>query len=226
MDITGLGIKIVEQLVDEHLVKDQADIYLLTKEKLVNLEGFAEKKADNLLLAIETSKNQPLPRVINALGIRGVGEVMAYELAQVYSDLDGFKQASIEQLEMIAGVGPNIAQAIVDWFARPANRIVLEKFRSVGVWTNNQPINITHPEIHLNLTGKVFVITGTLPSFSREDAKKSIQDHGGKISESVSKNTSFVIVGENPGSKFDKAKELGVKIIDEAGLRNLLTKDL
>ncbi len=134
MDIVGLGIRIVEQLTGRGLVKDLADLYTLQREDLLELEGFADKKADNLLKAIETSKQQPLARLINALGIRGVGEVMAQNLTVFYHNLDQLEQATVDQLLLIEGVGPNIAQGIVDWFARPANLEVLEKLRAAGVW--------------------------------------------------------------------------------------------
>jgi DNA ligase (NAD+) len=219
MDIVGLGIKIVEQLIGAGLVKDVADLYLLQKEDLLKLEGFAEKKAENLLRAIQESKKRPLQRLIFALGIRGVGEVLANDLVKYYPDLDALSRATVEELQAIEGVGPNIAQAIVDWFNRPSNRQLLEKLKSVGVWpvavkteadSGKQPFQ--------NLT---FVVTGTLPGFTREEVKQYIQKLGGKVSDSVSKKTDFLVAGENAGSKLDKARELGVRIIDEATLRKM-----
>jgi DNA ligase (NAD+) len=220
MDIVGLGIKIVEQLVGAGLVRDVADLYTLRKEQLLALEGFADKKADNLLGAIEASRSRPLARVITALGIRGVGEVMAADLARYYTDLEILSRASMDDLQRIEGVGPNIAQAIVDWFARPANHSLLVKLRGVGVWprAETQP---TSSKTSSAFAGLTFVITGTLPSFSREEAKAFIESHGGKVTDSVSKKTSYLVLGENPGSKSDKAHELGVAILDEAALRKL-----
>lgn len=219
MDITGLGIKIVEQLVEAGLVHDVADLYSLKKEDLLRLEGFAEKKAENILQAIENSKDQNLTRLITALGIRGVGEVGAANLAQKYPDLESLKMATFEELQEIEGIGPNIAQAIVDWFSRPANRLVLEKLRKAGVWPSNKglPGSVKSNK----LAGLTFVITGTLPGFSREEAREFIEAHGGKVTDSVSRNTSYLILGENPGSKYQKALSLGVPILNEAGLRKL-----
>ncbi len=222
MDVVGLGIKIVEQLVESGLVRDVADLYTLRKEDLLKLEGFAEKKADNLLASIEASRRQPLARLINALGIRGVGEVMAADLAEAFADLDELSRASVDDLMQIEGVGPNIAQSIVDWFARPANRQVLEKLRKAGVWPRRQlraPGPTEQP-----LAGLTFVITGTLPGLSREQARELIQQHGGKVTDSVSRKTDYLVVGEAPGSKLDKARELGVKILDEAGLKRLIER--
>jgi len=220
MDIVGLGSKIVEQLVDAGLVHDVADLYTITRENLLSLEGFAEKKADNLLASIETSRQQPLARLINALGVHGVGEVMAVDLTRVYPDLEALSQTTIEALQRIEGVGPNIAQAIVDWFARPANRQVLEKLRKAGVWPiAEQKAAPTGPQ---PLTGLTFVITGTLPGFSREGAKEFIQQYGGKVTDSVTKKTNYLVAGDSAGSKLDKARELGVKVVDEPALRSMV----
>lgn len=223
MDIVGLGIKIVEQLIAAGLVKDVADLYLLKREDLLKLEGFAEKKADNLLQAIQDSKNRPMQRLIFALGIRGVGEVLASDLVKHYSDLEALSRATLEELQEIEGVGPNIAQAIVDWFNRPSNHELLEKLKSVGVWPVAQKVAPTPEKQPLqNLT---FVVTGTLPNFTREEVKQYIQRFGGKVSDSVSKKTDYLVAGENAGSKLDKARELGVKIIDEPTLRKMVGED-
>jgi DNA ligase (NAD+) len=219
MDIVGLGIKIVEQLVAAGLVKDVADLYALTKEQLLGLEGFAEKKADNILEAIQASRSRPLARLTTALGIRGVGEVAAVDLAEHFGSLDALSAATFEDLQQIEGIGPNIAQGIVDWFARPANRHILDKLRAAGVWPRQEtPARRTGPQ---PMQGMTFVVTGTLPSLSRDEAKAFIQDHGGKLTDSISKKTSYLVLGENPGSKLDKARQLGVPILDEAGLRRL-----
>ena len=221
MDIEGLGIKIVEQLVTAGLVKDVADIFTLTRQDLLNLEGFAGKKADNLLAAIEASKNQPLARLITALGIRGVGEVMAADLSHRFPDLSSLAHAPIEVLLKIEGVGPNIAKSIVDWFDRPGNQNLLLKLQRGGVWPSEKRIGEKESSQSTVLSGLTFVITGILPSWSRDDARKFIQDHGGKVTDSVSKKTDYLVVGENAGSKLEKAREFGVKTIDEAALRQL-----
>jgi DNA ligase (NAD+) len=222
MDIVGLGIKIVEQLIEAGLVKDVADLYTLQRDQLLGLEGFAEKKADNLLSAIQGSESQSLARVITALGMRGVGEVMANDLTRHYTDLDALSQATADELQQIEGVGPNIAQAIVDWFARPANRKLLSKLEAAGVWPRAEA-RAANVEAGL-LSGLTFVVTGTLPGFSRDEVKEFIEAHGGKVISSISKSTSYLVLGENPGSKLDKARELGVEIVDEAGLRKLAEK--
>ncbi|OGO37777.1 MAG: DNA ligase (NAD(+)) LigA [Chloroflexi bacterium RBG_16_57_11] len=219
MDIVGLGIKIVEQLIDSGLVHDVADLYTLRREDLLALEGFAEKKADNLLAAIDASRGQSLARLVTALGVRGVGEVMAADLARFFPDLEALSRASLENLQTIEGVGPNTAQAIVDWFERPANRQVIGKLHTAGVWP--QAVSPTEPVGEQPLAGMTFVITGTLPTLSRDQAKEYIQAHGGKVTDSVSKKTSYLVAGEAAGSKLAKAQELGVPVLDEAGLRKM-----
>jgi len=219
MDINGLGIRIVEQLVQAKLLQDVADLYTLQREALLTLEGFAEKKADNLIQAIQTSRNQPLERLVNALGIRGVGEVMAADLTKHFKNLDELSNATMEQLQVIEGIGPNIAQSIVDWFSRPANQKVLSKLRAVGLWPQAE---VQRNQSGTQLEGKTFVITGTLPGLTREEAKSLIESQQGKVTDSVSKKTSFVVVGENPGSKLEKARLLDIPILDEAGLRALI----
>jgi len=219
MDIVGLGIKIVEQLIEAGLVKDVADLYTLKKEQLLELEGFKDKKADNLLTAIENSKTQTLARLITALGIHGVGEVMAGDLAGNFMDLDALSKSKADDLMQIAGLGPNIAESIVDWFARPINQKVLKKLKVVEMWPEGgQSVSNKKSDVFAGLT---FVITGTLPTFSRDDAKDFIESHGGKVTDSVSKKTSYLVLGEAPGSKFDKAKSLGVKIVGEDELKKL-----
>jgi DNA ligase (NAD+) len=220
MDIVGLGIRIVEQLAESGLVKDVAELYSLNKEQLLSLEGFAEKKADNLLQAIQASRSQPLARFINALGIRGVGEVMAADLTKKYISLDVLGKASLDELQTIEGVGPNIASAIVDWFNRPANRAVLRKFKGLDIWPEST-LDMEQPTSQ-TLTGMTFVVTGTLPGFSREGIKEYIVSHGGKVTDSVSKKTSYLVAGEGTGSKLDKAREIGIALLDEQGLLNLV----
>ncbi len=219
MDIVGLGIKIVEQLVGGGLVCDVADLYTLRREDLLQLEGFAEKKADNLLDSIAASRTQSLARLIIALGIRGVGEVVANDLGARYADLDALGRAGSDELQTIEGIGPNIAQAVVDWFSRPANREVIKKLHLAGVWPLREENSLMEtPQPFIGLS---FVVTGTLPTLSREGVKEYIQIRGGKAVDSVSKKTSYLVNGESPGSKLKKAQELGVPILDEAGLRKL-----
>lgn len=219
MDIRGLGIKIVEQLVRAGLVEDVADLYYLKKEDLLSLEGFAAKKAENLLQAIAESKTRPLERLIVGLGIRGVGEAVAAELARRFPDLDALSQATVEDLQAIEGIGPHIAESIVEWFHTPRNRQVLEKLRRAGVWPHAAVS--TAPQAQ-PLAGLTFVITGTLPHMTREEAKAYIQAHGGRVASSVSRKTDYLVVGANPGSKLQKAQALGVKTIDEAALRRMV----
>jgi len=223
MEITGLGIKIVEQLVENQLVTDVADIYGLTKSDLLKLEGFAHKKADNLLAAIKGSKNQSLSRLINAIGIRGVGEVMAGELARNFEDLDNLANASKDDLQKLEGVGPNLALAIVDWFGRETNRNLLEKLHKAGVWPVEKPAQ-GKSGMQLRFTDETFVITGTIAGFNRDELKEIIQQNGGKVTDSVSNNTNYLLVGEQAGSKLDKAKKLGVKIIEINEFNKLLGK--
>ncbi|HEX6306269.1 MAG TPA: NAD-dependent DNA ligase LigA [Anaerolineales bacterium] len=219
MDIVGLGIKIVEQLVRAGFVTDVADLYGLRTEDLMGLEGFAEKKAESILSAIETSKQQSLSRLITALGIRGVGTVAANDLAQHYDDLDALSQASAEDLESIEGFGPNTAQSIVDWFARPRNRQLLEKLRKSGVWPKSVDRQVGAKST--TLEDLTFVVTGTLPGFTRNEVKEFIESHGGKVTGSVSTKTNYLVAGAEPGSKYTQAQSLDVDIIDELELRRL-----
>jgi DNA ligase (NAD+) len=216
MDIVGLGIKIVDQLVTEGLVEDIADLYTLRREELLELGGFAEKKADNLLESIRASKDQSLNRLLTALGIRGVGEAIAADLVRHYPDLDSLADANADELQTIEGVGPNIAAAIVDWFSRPANQEVLSKLRAAGVW----PVSELEPEPEVGrpFEGLTFVVTGTLPSFTRTEIKAFINLRGGKVTGSVSRNTDFLVAGERAGSKLTKAQSLGVKVVSEQEL--------
>lgn len=221
LDIVGMGIKIVVQLVREGLLRDVADVYYLKREDLIELEGFAEKKVDNLLQSIEASKSSSLERFIFALGIRGVGEVVGADLAQRYGDLDVLAQVPKDELESIEGIGPNIAEAIIAWFKHPKNQEILRKLKQAGMWPTKEVGDSRKDEIQ-PFTGKTFVISGTLPGLSRIEAKEFIKSHGGKVTSSVSKNTSFLLVGENPGSKLDKAQELDIEIIDEDTLRSMV----
>jgi DNA ligase (NAD+) len=219
MDITGLGIKIVEQLIETGLVKDVADLFTLNKNQLLELEGFAEKKAENLLGSLEQAKGQSLNRLLAALGIHGVGEVMAGDLSRAFGDLSALSKASAEELQQIEGLGPNIAEAIVDWFSQPANQKLLKKLKTAGVWPKMKK---DEKKKEGTLSGLTFVVTGTLPTLSRDGVKEFIESNGGKVTDSVSKKTSYLVLGENPGSKAEKARSLGVNILDEDGLRKLV----
>jgi DNA ligase (NAD+) len=220
MDIVGLGIKIVEQLVQAELVHDVADLYSLKKEDLLNLEGFAEKKADNILQAIENSKKQSLERLITGLGIRGVGEVAARDLANTFRDIDILSNITIAELQTVEGIGPNIAQAIVDWFRRERNKLVLEKLKKIGFWPVEEQTTIVDLYSQ-SLAGLTFVVTGTLPGFSRDEVKLYIENRGGKVTDSVSSKTDYLVIGENAGSKRDKAQRLNIPILEEVDLRKM-----
>jgi DNA ligase (NAD+) len=222
MDIVGLGIKIVDQLVQSGLVKDVADLYTLTKDDLFQLDGFADKKAENLITAIEGSKNQNLSRLLTALGIRGVGEVGATELARHFGSIENLSTTTFDDLLEIEGIGPNIAQAVVDWFKSPINQKVLSKLHDAGVRPESDT-QTSQTESPQEFSGKSFVITGTLPKFSRQQAKEFIERHGGRVTGSVSKKTSYLVLGENPGSKYAEAEGLGISILDEEGLRKLVS---
>jgi len=220
MDINGLGPQIIAQLIDAGLIRSAADLYTLTKEDLLKLEKFGEKKAENLLQAIQASKQQPLERLIIGLGIHGVGEVAARKLASTFHSLDNLSQADVSQLEQLEGIGPNIAQSIVGWFQQRHNRELLEKLKQNGVW----PVEAEEAEQaeRKPLAGLTFVITGTLPTLTREEATRLIEENGGKVTNSVSRKTSYLILGAEPGSKYIKAVELGVPILDENQLKKLL----
>jgi len=218
MDIEGLGIKIAELLVEGKLVEDVGDIYRLTKDDLLGLEGFADKKAEKLLDAIETSKAQPLNRLINALGIRGVGETVAGDFARQFGNLDALSSAKATELEAMEGIGPNIASGVVDWFAQSRNKKLLAKLKKAGTWPIEEPAN----QGEQLLSGQIFVLTGTLLTMKRGDAIAQIVAAGGKVTGSVSGKTNYLVAGENAGSKLAKAQDLGVEIIDEAGLLKLL----
>ncbi len=224
LDIVGLGIKVVEQLVNQDLIKDVADLYRLSKDDLMGLEGFADKKAENILTAIEESKKQPLEKLIFALGIMGVGEVVSLDLARNFGSLDALELAKKGDLEAIPGIGPNIADAVVEWFNHPANKKVLEKLRAVGMWPTKN-IDILKAVAQLPLAGMSIVVTGSLESFTRSEIKSFITDNGGKVSSSVSSKTDYLVIGEKPGSKLEKAQELNVKILTEDELISLTNNE-
>jgi DNA ligase (NAD+) len=223
MDIEGFGIRVAEQLIEEGLIRDVGDIYALgeQRERLLELEGFAAKKVDNLLAAVEASKNQPLERVVTALGIQGAGGIVARTLVAAFPSMDKLAHATLEDLQTVEGVGPHIAQSVTDWFSRPRHHEVIEKLRAAGLRMEEAKAEGA-PQAAGPLAGLTFVITGTLPTLSRDEAKALIEANGGKVTESVSKNTAYLLLGEAPGSKLAKAQALGTKIIDEEELRKLV----
>jgi len=217
MNIEGMGESLVNQLADQGLVKNVADIFELTEEKLLKLERVGEKSAQNLLREVEAAKKAPLERVILGLGIRFVGERTAQFLAQHFGTLDAIIEASEAELEEVNEVGERIAESIREFFAEPKNRELIERLRRAGLQFKS-----TAKPRGTKLAGKTFVITGILPSRSRDEAKKLIEDAGGRVSGSVSKKTDFVVAGAEAGSKLDKANQLGVDVIDEAKLMSML----
>jgi DNA ligase (NAD+) len=219
MDIDGLGDKIVDQLVDKGLVKDVADLYSLKLDDVVALERFAEKSAQNLIDEIEGSKKNSLARLIYALGIRMIGERTGQLLAAHFSSLDELAAASDEQLLEVGEVGPKVAASIAEFFSESANQRIIKKLDKVGV----RPTTEKRVLVSRKFAGKSFVFTGGLANRSREAAAEIVQQHGGKISSSVSKKTHYVVVGTDPGSKFDKAKELGVSVLSESEFDKLIT---
>jgi DNA ligase (NAD+) len=220
MDIEGLGDKLVEQLVDAGVVHALPDLYRLGVSNLAALDRMADKSAANLVAALEGSKRTTLARFLYALGIRHVGETTAKDLARHFGALDRLLEASEQQLLEVPDVGPIVAHSIRTFFDQPHNREVLEQLRAVGVnWPEHEGEADTSPK---PLAGKTFVLTGSMPTLEREDAKALIEAAGGKVSGSVSKKTTFVVAGQAAGSKLDKAHELGVAVIDEAALRAML----
>ncbi|MGC9976033.1 MAG: NAD-dependent DNA ligase LigA, partial [Syntrophales bacterium] len=210
MDIEGLGDKMVAQLVDKKLILDPADIYFLQKETLLTLERMAEKSADNLLAAIEGSKTPPLERFIYALGIRHVGEHMARVLARSFTTLDKLTLATEDDLLAIKDIGPEVASSITRFFREQSNKGVIEKFRKAGV----TPVEKDRPK-DTRLAGKSFVFTGTLSRLTRNKAREIVESLGASVTDSATKKTDYVVAGLSPGSKIEKARALGIKIIDE-----------
>jgi DNA ligase (NAD+) len=219
MDIEGLGDKLVDQLVDRGLLHTAADVYGLSLDTLAGLDRMAEKSAANLLAAIETSKTTTLARFIFSLGIRNVGETTAKDLARHFGSLDKLMAASEADLLAVRDVGPIVAQSILQFFSEPHNRDVIATLRGAGVhWPESTGLQQSAGI----LAGKTLVLTGTLPTLARDAAKDKIEAAGGKVAGSVSKKTDYVVAGLDAGSKLEKARELGVAILDEAGLLALL----
>ena len=219
LDIVGIGEKQAQLLVERGLIKDVADLYTLTADSFAGMEGYGAKKIANVLAGIADSKQRPLTRLIVGLGIRFVGEVAAQALAVTFGSLGALMAASAEQIDEIEGIGPVVANSVAQFFSLEPNRALVQKLHDVGVQTD-QPLAAARQSDAL--MGKTFVITGTLPSLTREQAEELIKAHGGKIAGSVSKKTSYLVAGEAAGSKLAKARELNITILDEAGLHALL----
>ncbi len=219
MDIDGLGEKLVEQLVEADLINTIADLYKLQAEQVAALDRMAEKSADNLVKAIENSKHPALSRFIYALGIREVGQTTASSLANAYADLEKIKQLSEEELQQVPDIGPIVAQHIVHFFAQPHNREVIQNILDAGISFKKIKKSSV---VKKSLVGKTFVVTGTLSSMTRDQAKEKLQAAGAKVTGSVSKKTDYLLAGENAGSKLAKAEKLGVTVLDEKGLELLL----
>jgi DNA ligase (NAD+) len=225
MNIEGMGDALVNQLCDRGLVKNVADIYKLTKANLLELERMGDKSAQNVLDEIEASKKLPLERVIYGLGIRFVGQRTAQLLAEHFGSMDELieaatlpdEEASLARLQEVTEVGPRVAESIREFFLEQRNRELIEKLRKAGLtFTGKKKVRGNM------LAGKTFVLTGTLPHFTREEAKKLIEDAGGRVASSVSKKTDYVVAGSEAGSKLDKARELGVKVIGEKEMEELV----
>jgi DNA ligase (NAD+) len=219
LDIEGLGDKLVDQLVDQGMVKTPADLYRLEPAVLANLERMGEKSATNLLAAIDKSRNTTLERFIFALGIRNVGETTARDLARHFGGIDALMDSDETALQTVPDVGPVVASSSARFFGEPRNREVVQELRKLGVkWVEGR----AKAAAELPLAGKSFVLTGTLAGMTREEAAERIVARGGKVSGSVSKRTHYVVAGTDPGGKLDKARALGVEIIDEKALARLL----
>jgi DNA ligase (NAD+) len=223
MDVEGLGDKLVDQLVDSGLIRTLPELYTLGVAKLSALDRMGDKSAANLVAGLDKSRQATLPRFLYALGIRQVGETTAKDLARHFGSLDRILDASTEQLLQVKDVGPIVASAIRTFFDQPHNREVVEQLRASGItWPEGEgAIDSAAPQ---PLAGQTFVLTGTLPTLSRDAAKALIESAGGKVAGSVSKKTHHVVAGDEAGSKLDKARELGVSVLDEAGLLDLLAE--
>jgi DNA ligase (NAD+) len=221
MNIDGLGEALVEQLVDKGLIDSLAGLYRLRQEQLESLERMGKKSAENLLRNINASRSRTVARLIFGLGIRFVGERTAQVLAQQYHSIDELRKASLEELQEVDDVGPRVAQAILDFFSAPKNQQLLAELREAGLtFSDGKPVKAASRATPL--AGKTFVLTGTLPGLTRDEAGALVEQSGGKVAGSVSKKTDYVVAGEKAGSKLDKAHALGIAVLDEAGLRELL----
>jgi DNA ligase (NAD+) len=221
MDITGLGEKVVEQIVEQELVRSIADLYELTEEKLASLERMGQKSAEKLVKAIAQSKEQPYARVLYGLGIRYVGRVNAELLAEAFGAIAQLSQASVEELESVRGIGSEIAQSVWQWFKIDANQRLVERLQAAGFNFGSEQRGIFQPSEAQPLVGKTFVITGTLPTLSRKEAEELIKQAGGKVTHSVSQKTNYLVVGEDAGSKLEKAQKLGIPQLSENQLQEM-----
>jgi DNA ligase (NAD+) len=212
MDIETLGYKTGILLIEMGWVKDPADVYSLTREQLAQLPGFKDKKIENLMAAIEASRDRAVGRLLSALNIRHVGGHVAYVLARAFLSIDRLAAASVEDLNAVEEIGPEIAQSVYDWFHDGGNLRLIEKLRQAGVRMDDPE---PEPVPEGPLTGRTIVITGGMASMSRSEAEKAAAAAGAKVASSVSKKTDFVVVGENPGSKYERAVQLGVETVDE-----------
>ena len=222
MDINGVGEKLVLQLVDQGLVHSVGDLYELTIEQLLTLERMGKKSAEKILQAIPESKKQPWSRVLYGLGIRHVGSVNAQVLTQSFSSVEQLSQATPNAIAQVYGIGSEIAQSVHEWFQNHANQILIERLRSAGL---QLVAEVGTPLTKTAITGKTFVVTGTLPTLKRDEAKALIQKAGGKVTDSVSKKTDYVVVGDDAGSKLEKARSLEISLLSEAELLQLLAAD-
>jgi DNA ligase (NAD+) len=221
MDIAGLGEKVILQLTHKGIVQDVADLFdpaRVNRQVLASLDRLGTKSADNLLAQIEAAKSRPLPRLVHGLGIRHVGETVAERLASSVGSIDELMAMTREQLEGMESIGPVVAESVQNFFAQEQNHQLVDKLRRFGVKLTGEPKAIGPRP----LEGKTFVLTGSLSGYSRDQAKKLLESLGAKVTSSVSKKTDFVVVGEDPGSKADKARQLGVARLDEAALTSLL----
>jgi len=221
MDIDSFGIKQAELFVANGYIRDLADIYHLPWEQIRELEGYGEKRVEKLRAGIEESKSRPVARLLTGLGIRFVGEVVAELLVGRYHTLDALMNATIEELGQIEGIGGKIAESVAEYFSLEPNRALIQKFASAGVRVADEVVERPVEQGARPWEGKTFVITGTLPTMTRDEAKEFIEVRGGKTAGSVSGKTDYVVVGENAGSKLDKARQLGVTLLEEAELRAL-----
>ena len=218
MDIEGLGVAVVQQLLEKKLVKDIGDLYTLKKEDLLGLDLFAAKKAEKLIQAIDQSRRQPLSRLLFGLGIPNVGEKAAYTIAREFGDLEAIQKTKAYHFEQVPDVGPVMAQSLAAFFKHPATRELIAKLKKAGLnFTEEKKKAGTGP-----LSGKKFVFTGELTSMTRQEAGEAIRNLGGEETSSVSSKTDFVVVGDAPGSKYKKARSLGVPILDEQQFQEMI----
>jgi DNA ligase (NAD+) len=217
MDIEGLGVKLTDQLVEKGLIKDVADIYYINKQKLIELERMADKSAQNIIDAIEKSKTKPLSKFLYALGIRHVGETTAEDLARYFQRLEDFFHLSEEDLMEVEGIGPEVAASVHQFFRDKKNKESIELLKKAGV-------KVIEPKTKEKgkLVDKTFLFTGALKTFGRDEARNLVESSGGMTTSSISKKVDYLVVGEDPGSKFDKAKELGIKILTEEEFKKMI----